>query len=179
MNNATAAPESATPTKTAIRLATAFGLGYAPVAPGTAGSLVGVGIFALLLFTLEGVALDLAFIAVSLCLVATALWSTERALPHWTSQDPSAVVIDEVLGQFLTYGGPLAVAYAGVTTVAPTWKTLLAGLILFRAFDVLKPYPIRQSEGVPGAAGVVLDDFLAAVYAALVLGVLSWVGWLR
>ena len=58
MNNATAAPESATPTKTAIRLATAFGLGYAPVAPGTAGSLGGVALFALLLYTLEGVALD-------------------------------------------------------------------------------------------------------------------------
>ncbi len=90
MNNATAAPESATPTKTAIRLATAFGLGYAPVAPGTAGSLGGVGIFALLLFTLEGVALDLAFIAVSLCLVATAMWSSERCrlidLGNWASE---------------------------------------------------------------------------------------------
>ncbi len=98
--------------------------------------------------------------------------------PNGEATYPPAVVIDEVLGQFLTYGGPLAVAYAGAATVAATWKTLLAGLILFRAFDVLKPYPIRQSEGVPGAAGVVLDDFLAAVYAALVLGLLSWVGWL-
>ena len=62
---------------------------------------------------------------------------------------------------------------------AAGWKYLLAGFILFRVFDILKPFPIRRTEHLGGATGVVADDALAGAYAAAVLGALAWTGWLN
>jgi phosphatidylglycerophosphatase A len=76
-------------------------------------------------------------------------------------KDPQFVVIDEVAGQLITLAG------------APvTWKSLLAGFILFRAFDILKPPPVRQLEGLAGGVGIVLDDVGAGLYGLLVMQLL-------
>ena len=88
----------------AVRLATAFGLGYAPMAPGTVGSLVAVVLFVPFLFSVENVFAQAAYLFVLVARALVGLWSVEQALPHWGSADPQPIVIDEVLGQWLTYG---------------------------------------------------------------------------
>ncbi|MGH9862337.1 MAG: phosphatidylglycerophosphatase A family protein [Candidatus Acidiferrales bacterium] len=168
------------PNRHAILIATGFGLGRVPKAPGTAGSLGAAVVFAPLFFGLENPLWQFVYFLALMGLALVALWSTEAALPHWTSADPQAVVIDEILGQWLTYGGLVLAVVLG-RSLGPThagWKYLLAGFILFRVFDVLKPFPIRRSEQFPGAAGVLLDDVLAAVYAGAGLMALVWSGWL-
>jgi len=177
MTNTPPEAQAASPPRAGLLLATGFGLGYAPAAPGTAGSLGAAALFALLRWTLEGAAFNYAYLFVLASLVPVALWSTEQALAYWKTHDPQAVVIDEVLGQWLTYGGLVLAVFLGAP--AAGWKYLLAGFILFRAFDIVKPFPIRRSERLGGATGVVVDDVLAGAYAAAVLGTLAWTGWLN
>lgn len=177
----TSAQSGTSPSRHGVAVATAFGLGSLPGAPGTAGSLVSVGLFAGLQYALEGGVLQFAYLLVLAWLVPLALWSTEHALRRWSGTDPQVIVIDEIVGQWVTYAGLLLPAVLGWSDGLPggRWKSLLAGFILFRAFDVVKPFPIRRSERVAGAAGVVLDDVLAGAYAALGLLLLAWRGWLR
>lgn len=161
-----------------VRLATVFGLGYLPGAPGTAGSLAAVALFGLLLYLLEQTLLWLSYLVVLSGLVPAALWSTGHALRQWTTPDPQVIVIDEVAGQWLAYAGAVLAPLLGWPAGAG-WKSLLAGFILFRGFDVLKPFPIRRSERLGGAAGVVVDDLLAGAYAAAGVLLLTWGGWLQ
>ena len=179
MTSSPPAPDvSSTPSSRAgLWLATGFGLGYTPVAPGTAGSLASVALFALAHAFLKGVTFPLTYLAVLVCLLLVAWWSTEQALRHWKTSDPQAVVIDEIVGQWVAYGGVIVAQWRHLTPGG--WKYLLAGFILFRAFDMLKPFPIRRSEGLPGAVGVVVDDVLAGIYAAAGLILLAWTGWLN
>jgi len=165
----------------AILIATGFGLGLAPRAPGTAGSLGGVAVFAPLLLGLGNPIVQLVYVIMIMCLALAALWAAEQALPHWGTSDPQAVVIDEILGQFLTYGGLVLAATLGRPpgSLRAAGLLLLIGFVLFRVFDVFKPFPIRQSERLPGAAGVLLDDTLAGIYAGLILTLLAWSGWLN
>ena len=79
-------------------------------------------------------------------------------------KDPQFVVVDEVLGQWLALGGALRL----------NWRSFLFAFMLFRVFDILKPPPIRLIEQIPGGAGIVLDDMMAGVYAALVLFLMGW-----
>ena len=160
-------------------MATGFGLGYVPRAPGTAGSLASVLLFALLGAWLEGTALQVVYFVVLAGLAPLALWSTGQALEQWKAPDPPAIVIDEILGQWITYAGLVLAGLLGLPVIGARWKYLLAGFILFRAFDVVKPFPIRRSERLPGASGVVLDDVLAGLYAAVGLLILAWSGWLK
>ena len=177
MTNTPPEAQAASPPRTGLLLATGFGLGYAPVAPGTAGSLGAAALFALLHSTLAGTAFHYVYLFVLAWLVPIAMWSTEQALAYWKTHDPPVVVIDEILGQWMTYAALLVVAPPPVATGG--WKYLVAGFILFRAFDILKPFPIRRSERLGGATGVVVDDALAGAYAAAVLGALAWTGWLN
>jgi phosphatidylglycerophosphatase A len=81
------------------------------------------------------------------------------------SKDPQFVVIDEVAGQWITF------------LLAPVaWKTLLAGFILFRGFDIVKPPPVRQLERLPEGTGIVLDDVAAGIYALIVMQLLLHFG---
>jgi len=154
-------------------VATAFGIGYIPVAPGTWGSLVGV----ILYWGLRGYASALqlilfpsyfqlplglahfvfAGILAALAIAAAGVWSADRTAKSARLKDPQFVVIDEVSGQFLTYLLALSPA---------NWKYLLLGFILFRAFDIWKPFPVRQAESLPGGWGIMADDWMAGVYAA-------------
>jgi phosphatidylglycerophosphatase A len=145
----------------ALSLATAFGVGYAPFAPGTFGSAVGLVLWAVLPQSVPTQA------AVILALFAVGCWAATVSERYFGGTDPGPVVIDEVMGMLLTlFMHPVG------------WPGALAGFFLFRAFDVLKPYPADRLERLPGGIGVMADDGMAGVYASLALwGVLSVTDW--
>jgi phosphatidylglycerophosphatase A len=93
-----------------------------------------------------------------------AVWAAGVTARERSLKDPQIVVIDEVIGQWLTL--------AGAATF--TWKTWLAAFLLFRAFDIWKPYPVRQLEKLPDGLGINADDVMAGIYAAVVLSVAGW-----
>jgi len=143
-------------------LGTFFYLGRVPKGPGTAGSLGALAI-AWALHSYAGISAQwLAFFGV--LLIAPAIWAAGRMAKDMGSQDPQIVVVDEVVGQWITFAG-------ASTLNAKSW---IAAFALFRLFDILKPPPVRQLERVPGGAGIVLDDAMAGIYAALVLYFAGW-----
>jgi phosphatidylglycerophosphatase A len=143
-------------------LGTFFYLGYVPQGPGTAGSLGALAVAWALHAYLGISGVCLAFFGV--VLIAPAIWAAGRMAKDTGSKDPQVVVIDEVVGQWITL--------AGASTL--DWKTWLGAFLLFRAFDIWKPPPVRQMERIPGGAGIVLDDAMAGIYAALVLYFAGW-----
>lgn len=97
-------------------------------------------------------------IIVSLALALGGVLVADRVAKYSAKKDPQFVVIDEVSGQFFTYLFAL---------VPANWKYLLLGFILFRVFDIWKPFPVRQAESLRGGWGIMADDWMAAVYAAI------------
>jgi phosphatidylglycerophosphatase A len=143
-------------------IGTWFFLGLVPKGPGTAGSLAALAI-AWFLHVYAGVP-AVGFALCAALLLAPAIWAAGRVAQDTGLKDPQIVVVDEVVGQWITV--------AGAATL--TWKSWLAAFLLFRAFDIWKPPPVRQLERVPGGAGIVLDDAMAGIYAALVLYAAQW-----
>jgi phosphatidylglycerophosphatase A len=144
----------------AIWIATAAGAGYFPIAPGTAGSAVGVVlVLALARMHLERAWPSIALGAVSLVLFSVGVWAAGEAEKFFGRVDPGQVVIDEVVGQMLTF---LLIPHA-------TWKWLVGGFLLFRAFDIIKPFPARQAERIPRGWGIMVDDAVAGLYGLAVL----------
>jgi len=141
----------------ALLLATCFGCGYWPWGPGTAGSLAAVAIAALLHFYTGYARLTL--IVLIAVLLVPGIWAATQTARQLNRKDPGSVVIDEVLGQWLTLLGAAAL----------NWKSLVAGFILFRFFDIWKPWPVRNFEKLPEGTGIVADDLAAGVYGALIL----------
>jgi phosphatidylglycerophosphatase A len=135
-----------------IALATAFGAGYMPIAPGTLGSAVGL----LLWFLLPASAWVQASAIV--VVVVAGIWSADVAERHFGRQDPGEVVIDEVAGMLIT----MFLNPAGGLSAA-------IGFLLFRVADILKPFPARRFERLPGGLGIMADDVMAAIYANLAL----------
>ncbi|MCA8961100.1 MAG: phosphatidylglycerophosphatase A [Planctomycetes bacterium] len=142
---------------------TFFGAGASPVAPGTAGSLAATGIaWVVVASDIRGAAgwlLGLAFVASSLN-VALGAWIED----HFGGKDPGAVVIDECAGQWIAL---LPLAWAGDSA----WPWYLAGFLLFRAFDIVKPLGARRLEKLPRGWGVLLDDVLSGIYVAGIIAV--------
>jgi phosphatidylglycerophosphatase A len=103
--------------------------------------------------------------AASLALGALGVWAAGEAEESFGRTDPGQVVIDEVVGQMLTF---LLLPHA-------TWKWLAGGFLLFRAFDIVKPFPARQAERIPRGWGIMLDDVLAGLYGMAVLAVIGLV----
>jgi phosphatidylglycerophosphatase A len=139
-------------TRLGLAVATAGGIGYAPFAPGTAGSAAGLLVWWLLPATTaaQGAAI--------LVMFAVGSWSGNVAERHFGRTDPGQVVIDEVMGMLITlFLNPVG------------WIGALAGFFLFRVFDVIKPYPANRLERLHGGVGVMADDAMAAVYANLAL----------
>lgn len=202
----------------AYLIGTALGVGYAPKAPGTFGSLVGVAtamltaLFFLRPSTISAIwsghplaeallkdnhflvpgadihdaALGLPVASALVLLVflaAVGVWSCSRVAEYSGVKDPQFVVIDEVAGQHITLILPLIPIampdfaarmdfsqYAIFSALSLlNWKYLLAGFILFRVFDILKPFPVRQLEKLRGGWGIMADDWMAGIYAAVVL----------
>jgi phosphatidylglycerophosphatase A len=141
----------------ALQLATWFGCGYSPAAPGTAGSLAALAI-GILLHEYAGFT-GWHFLVLAAVLFVPATWAATITAQVTHLKDPQIVVVDEVLGQWI--------ALAGARTL--NWKSYLAAFALFRLFDIWKPPPVRQLEGLPGGLGINLDDVMAGGYAALVL----------
>jgi phosphatidylglycerophosphatase A len=138
-------------------LATWFGCGYAPFAPGTAGSLGAL---------LPAVALSVYwgwppwwFGVLGFAIALPGIWAADVTAKARNTKDPQLVVIDEVAGQWI--------AIAGMTAV--NWKGWILAFALFRIFDIWKPFPVRKFESLPGGVGIVADDLMAGVYGALVL----------
>jgi phosphatidylglycerophosphatase A len=141
-------------------LATGLGAGFMPVAPGTAGAVEGVAIFlAVQAFHFQPASFFLAMIIINLALFAVGVWASNRACRYTGLKDPRVVVIDEVSGQLIALT-PLALLPSFSLTA------LVMGFLLFRLFDIFKPYPIRKLERLHGGLGVMADDALAGVYAA-------------
>ncbi len=145
----------------ALTIATGFGLGYSPVAPGTVGSVLGIAfIWMFSQFDLNGER-RLFFHLVVVAIISTAgIWAASRAERFFGRKDPPQVVIDEVVGQLLTFG---------LIFRNPRFILLLLGFAFFRLFDIVKPFPIRKLEKVPLGFGIVLDDLAAGFYASLVI----------
>jgi phosphatidylglycerophosphatase A len=141
----------------ALTIATWFGCGYFPWGPGTIGALAGLLIAVALHFYLG--AGRLALLIATLVLLAPAIWASTNTARIVAKTDPGIVVVDEVLGQWTTLLGAAAF----------NWKALLAGFILFRVFDIWKPWPVREFEKLPGGTGIVADDLAAGIYGALIL----------
>lgn len=142
-----------------LLVATAGGFGYVPFAPGTIGSAVGLALYLPIRWSGSPL-LEIAAIVALFVAGALAAGAAER---HFGHIDPGPVVIDEVMGMLVT----LALLPVTVTGA-------LVGFVLFRVFDVVKPPPSRQLEALHGGWGVMSDDFMAAIYAHVVLRGMCW-----
>jgi len=154
---------ASSPPRAALLLATWAGCGYFPRGPGTAGSLGGMAA-AMVLLAVTGWP-PMALLAAAAALLGPAVWASDLAARHWQTTDPQRVVIDEVVGVWLTLA-----AAPGLD-----WRYWAAGFALFRLFDIWKPFPARSAERLPGGWGVVADDLVAGFYGAVVLTALRWV----
>ena len=141
-----------------LGLITAGFLGCSPVAPGTFGTLAGVPLAWLLR--------DATPYPVFVLGLAALLYAVGRALGPWTEEnygkDPGRFVLDEVIGYLIT------VCWID----APSLMALALAFLLFRVFDILKPWPVRAMERIPGADGILLDDVVAGLYGLACMAVL-------
>lgn len=158
---------------------TTFGVGYLPVMPGTYGSIVGVLIYLavgwgeanagiyLLHENWRGGQITAWMHAVNLvvfllfCLLG--IWAANRSVKLFQNKDPKQAVVDEVIGQIIVF---LFVPFG------LSWKFILAGFLLFRLFDIWKPYPIDSLQNLPAGVGVCADDILAGVYGGTCLAII-------
>lgn len=149
----------------ATLVATFFGAGRLKPGPGTWGSLATVATWAVISRFLPHEWLIPANIALALAAVAVGIPAATLVARASGLKDPQFVVIDETAGQLITLiGAPLA------------WKSFLAGFILFRAFDIVKPPPVRQLERLPEGTGIVVDDVAAGLYGLAVMQLLLHFG---
>jgi phosphatidylglycerophosphatase A len=148
-----------------VFVATCGYIGYAPVAPGTFGSAAGLAVYALVRAT----ASPTVEIAAIVGLFAIGVWSASEAERHFERVDPGPVVLDEVVGMLITLA-LLRVNVAGA----------VVGFFLFRALDIVKPWPSGRFERLPGGLGVMADDGMAALYGNLAMRALIALapGWL-
>jgi len=144
---------------------TSLGFGFAPIAPGTAGTLPAVGVFLLIALVappaLHTPLLAAALLATCALSVAVAPW----AEAHWKKKDPGFFTLDEVAGFLLT----VTLFHTDQVYLTAAWAFLVT-----RLFDIIKLPPARQAEKLPGGWGILLDDLAASVHAAIVLHALHW-----
>jgi phosphatidylglycerophosphatase A len=145
----------------ATQIATFFGIGRLHPGPGTWGSATTVLLWAALAYAIPLPLRTPAGAALALLVILVGIPAATQVSRSFQKKDPQFVVIDEVAGQLIT-----------LIAVPISWKTLLAGFILFRAFDIVKPPPIRQLERLPEGTGIVLDDVAAGIFAFMVMHLL-------
>lgn len=156
---------------------TTVGVGYLPIAPGTYGSLLAAGFYFALanafssfrygpgLGAAEPVVASIhaAILIAFFLFTLLGVWASGRATELLGSLDPSEAVIDEVVGQLIVF------LFIPFTT---SWILIIFGFLLFRLFDIWKPYPIDDLQDLPGGIGICADDFLAGIYAGVCLSVI-------
>ena len=156
---------------------TTFGVGYIPGAPGTYGSLIAVAFYAGLSavfgsfrytpsvtppeFTVA--AIHAVILIAFVLFILLGIWGSGRAMEILGDADPKQAVVDEVIGQLTVF---LFIPFTR------SWVLIAGGFILFRLFDIWKPYPIDHLQSLPGGIGVCADDVLAGIYAGVVLSVI-------
>ena len=149
-----------------VFFATCGYVGYAPVAPGTFGSAAGLAVFA----AVRASGSTFVEVAVVAGLFAIGIWSAAAAERYFGRVDPAPVVIDEVAGMLIT------LAFLPVTITGA-----IVAFLIFRVFDVIKPWPAGRFEKIPGGLGVMADDGMAGIYGNLLMQLLIWMmpaGWL-
>jgi phosphatidylglycerophosphatase A len=142
-----------------VWVATVGPCGFVPVAPGTAGSAAGLLVF----WAVRATGFIWIEIAVLVAVTAVGVVAASAAESHYQRHDPGLVVIDEVAGLLLT----LLAVPVGLTGA-------VVGFLVFRLFDIIKPFPARQAERLPGGWGIMMDDLVAGLYAQGVLRFLLW-----
>jgi phosphatidylglycerophosphatase A len=153
-------------TRLAVFIATVGYAGYFPIAPGTVGSAAGLVVYLLVWWTQSAV-VEVGLIAV---LFFAGVWAGTTAERYFGGIDPGPIVLDEVVGMLIT----LAFIPVGLSGA-------IAGFVLFRIFDVIKPFPAGRLERLHGGLGVMADDAMAAVYANIALRAVMWLApaWVR
>jgi phosphatidylglycerophosphatase A len=150
----------------ALTVATFGYAGYAPIAPGTAGSAAAL----LLIVPLRLLGFPWLDLAVAFSLFAIGVWSATLVERHLGVEDPGLVVIDEVLGMLVS-----------LLWLPMSWPVVLTAFLVFRVFDIIKPWPAGRFEHLGGGLGIMADDAMAGVYANLVVqGLVRWLPqWMR
>lgn len=149
----------------ATLIATFFGVGRLRPGPGSWGSAITVMLWAALAYELAPSLRTPVAMALALLVTLIGIPAATRMARASGLKDPQFVVIDEVAGQLIT-----------LISVPLAWKTFLAGFILFRGFDIVKPPPVRQLERLPEGTGIVLDDLAAGLYGLIVMHLLLHFG---
>ncbi len=170
LNPAVVVPQAAVP-KTAksldvsdyfaLAIAT-FGVGYLPLIPGTFGSLVSVGLFLLFTQIVNGTSLVALVLSFTLIVTFAGIWSASRTEELAGRKDPGKVVVDEVAGQML------ALLPLTLFNLQSLTRGVIVSFILFRLFDIFKPYPAGRFERLKGGYGIMCDDLVAGAYAAVI-----------
>jgi len=156
---------------------TTFGVGYLPLAPGTWGSLVAVGFYAVLASSFSAVrysanpqspeslvaAIHAIILVAFLLFILLGVWASSRSIELLGNSDASQAVVDEVIGQLIVF---LFIPFTS------SWLLIGAGFLLFRLFDIWKPYPIDHLQDLPGGIGICADDMLAGVYAGVCVSII-------
>jgi phosphatidylglycerophosphatase A len=152
-------------TRLAVFIATVAYCGYFPIAPGTVGSAAGL-VFYLLVWWTQSPVVEVALIV---GLFAAGVWAGTTSERYFGGIDPGPIVLDEVVGMLIT----LAFIPVGISGA-------VIGFLLFRIFDVVKPFPARRLEALHGGLGVMADDAMAAIYANIVLRIVLYLrpGWM-
>ena len=172
-------PKEKTPLDYFALSVTTVGVGYLPLMPGTYGSMVGVGIYLFFAWLVNNISINFgasgwsgeqtaawihaAILIVFLLFCLLGIWAANRATILFKDKDPQHAVIDEVIGQLIVF---LFVPF-GVH-----WTFVLVGFLLFRLFDIWKPYPIDSLQNLPAGIGVCADDILAGIYAGTCLALI-------
>ncbi len=147
-------------------LFTAFYAGYSPVAPGTAGTLVAMAIYVAENIIFSGVSqgtLNIINFAIVVAAIYPSIKITDDAEKFFNSKDPQSVVLDEVIGYWISILFlPFSFTYA------------LLAFILFRIFDIVKPFPARGLQSLNGGLGIMIDDIIAGIYALIVMHVVNY-----
>lgn len=146
-------------------IATGFGSGYSPIAPGTAGALVAC---LMLWGYVQCIGINynnnfqIGFIILIIITTLLGVWATYHLQAEW-GEDPSRVVVDEMIGVWIN-----------LLFVPLTWQNIIIGFVLFRFFDIVKPLGIRKMEAFENGWGVMLDDVLAGIYGNIVLQIILY-----
>jgi len=153
------------PDRISYLIATGFGAGLAPLAPGTLGALEGILVFLVIVwgygrFNLAAGWAEAIFAAINIVAFVSGVAASNRVCRLLGQKDPGRVIVDEISGQLISLTPIL---------LNPSWLAVVTGFVLFRVFDIFKPYPIRKLEMLPEGLGVMADDVLAGIYAAVLL----------